>query len=271
MCMQPAPQEAPARSRFRRVLCAVDGSRASIEATEQACKLVDPAGSLTFLAVSDARGTGATAQATLGEDHAERAVDAARRSAGEKGLGADGAVVIADMPARAILAAAEDHDLLVLGGHNRSRAAGIMLGSTATLALHEAAVPVLVARQQPAVKFPGVILAAVDGDAEPALVAATLAADHGGHVVLTHVGEPKTSSRHLLAEQSTAVLEITGVEPVVLSMPGDPAERLPAVARSIVPGLLVMGSSGKTGLRALASVSERVAHRAPCSVLVLRG
>jgi nucleotide-binding universal stress UspA family protein len=34
--------------------------------------------------------------------------------------------------------------------------------------------------------------------------------------------------------------------------------------------LLVLGSRGLRGLRALGSVSERVAHQAPCSLLVLR-
>jgi nucleotide-binding universal stress UspA family protein len=35
--------------------------------------------------------------------------------------------------------------------------------------------------------------------------------------------------------------------------------------------LLVVGSRGLTGVRALGSISERVAHRAGCSVLVVRG
>ena len=35
--------------------------------------------------------------------------------------------------------------------------------------------------------------------------------------------------------------------------------------------LLVVGSRGVTRLRALGSVSERVAHHAPCSLLVVRG
>jgi nucleotide-binding universal stress UspA family protein len=34
--------------------------------------------------------------------------------------------------------------------------------------------------------------------------------------------------------------------------------------------LLVVGSRGLHGIRALGSVSERVAHEAPCSVLVVR-
>jgi nucleotide-binding universal stress UspA family protein len=36
-------------------------------------------------------------------------------------------------------------------------------------------------------------------------------------------------------------------------------------------GLIVLGSRGLHGLRAVGSVSERVAHRAACSVLVTRG
>ena len=35
--------------------------------------------------------------------------------------------------------------------------------------------------------------------------------------------------------------------------------------------LLIVGSRGVTGLCALGSVSERVAHHAPCSLLVVRG
>jgi nucleotide-binding universal stress UspA family protein len=34
--------------------------------------------------------------------------------------------------------------------------------------------------------------------------------------------------------------------------------------------LVAVGSRGLTGVRALGSVSERVAHQAPCSVLVAR-
>ena len=36
-------------------------------------------------------------------------------------------------------------------------------------------------------------------------------------------------------------------------------------------GLVVVGSRSRTGVTALTSVSERVAHHAPCSVLVMRG
>ena len=42
------------------------------------------------------------------------------------------------------------------------------------------------------------------------------------------------------------------------------------LAASAESDLLVVGSRGLHGLRALGSVSERIAHRARCSVLVVR-
>jgi nucleotide-binding universal stress UspA family protein len=39
---------------------------------------------------------------------------------------------------------------------------------------------------------------------------------------------------------------------------------------SLGPDLLVVGNRGLQGLRSLGSVSERVAHEAACSVLVVR-
>jgi len=66
------------------------------------------------------------------------------------------------------------------------------------------------------------------------------------------------------------VRAITGTEPVVLSVTGDPASRLATMATTTAAGLVIVGSTGRAGLSAVASVSERVAHRAPCSVLVVR-
>lgn len=42
------------------------------------------------------------------------------------------------------------------------------------------------------------------------------------------------------------------------------------VDRANADDLIVVGSRGMRGLRSLRSVSEAVAHRAPCSVLVVR-
>ena len=48
--------------------------------------------------------------------------------------------------------------------------------------------------------------------------------------------------------------------------PDTPAEAL----TRLEPDLLVIGSRGLQGMRSLGSVSERVAHNARCSVLVVR-
>jgi nucleotide-binding universal stress UspA family protein len=49
---------------------------------------------------------------------------------------------------------------------------------------------------------------------------------------------------------------------------GNPVDVLVGAAEQA--DLLVLGSRGLVGVRALGSVSERVAHKARCSVLVVR-
>ena len=49
-------------------------------------------------------------------------------------------------PARRLIDEGARADLLVVASHGESRASGIMLGSTAAVAVHRALVPVLVAR-----------------------------------------------------------------------------------------------------------------------------
>ena len=56
----------------------------------------------------------------------------------------------------------------------------------------------------------------------------------------------------------------------MLGEPGPAHRAITAAARDFGASLVVMGSRGLTGAAALKSVSERVAHGAPCSVLVVR-
>jgi nucleotide-binding universal stress UspA family protein len=152
--------------------------------------------------------------------------------------------------------------LVAVGAHGRSRALGIALGSVATGMLHKAPCSVLVARPPRAEwPFPSSILVGADGspgslagaeaakaladrfDAELVVVAAT----GGGDVDLDAV--------HALT-------------PYVIVDPGKPVEALVELAEEA--DLLVVGSRGLHGVKALGSVSERVGHRAPCSVLVVR-
>lgn len=257
---------------FPHILCAVDGTRSATEAAHQATILAGSEAALQFVAVTDARGVGASAQASLSEGRAQEAVDLARRAARHEGIGSTGRVAAADDVGHAIVDLAREHDLLVLGGHHRKRAAGMMLGGIATLAVHAVDGPVLVARHRADVGFPGEILVASAGATDTAAVeiAAQLAKRFGVHLTLAHIGGADGRTRHTIARQVADAMEITGTEPVVLQAPGDPVDRIPQILAEERYGLLVTGSHRRHGIGALASVSERLAHSAPCSVLVLR-
>ena len=67
-----------------------------------------------------------------------------------------------------------------------------------------------------------------------------------------------------------AIKKTTGAEPLVLAEQAPAHKAIVAAAATIDATLVVIGSRGLAGVHALGSVSERVAHEAPCSVLVLR-
>jgi nucleotide-binding universal stress UspA family protein len=62
----------------------------------------------------------------------------------------------------------------------------------------------------------------------------------------------------------------TGREPVVVMSARPPRTAIVELAADQRPSLVVVGSAGKLGLRALASVSEHVTHHVEASVLVAR-
>jgi nucleotide-binding universal stress UspA family protein len=161
-----------------------------------------------------------------------------------------------------LAAVADEHaDLLAVGTHGGTRAAGFVFGSVATAMLHDAPCAVLVARlaAEPDT-FPRAIALGYDGSAT-ALEAAAVA---------DRLGQQLAAPVHTHAA--------TGGKPLTLDHfpwreglewdEGHPVDVLVAAARDA--DLLVVGSRGLHGLSALGSVSERVAHRAPCSVLVVR-
>jgi nucleotide-binding universal stress UspA family protein len=244
-------------------MCAVNDSRGSDEAVSQAIKLVGPLDALAFIAVTDA---------TLGEQHAADAVEAARTAAQADGVEAATSVVHAADVAGALLDAARDAGLLVIGTRGRSRMAGILLGGTPSRAAPSSLMPILVARGRPELSFPGVVLVGTQGDADrlAVVVAATIAARNGTRVVIAHAGQSDQAIRRALAAQAGDVQEIVGREPVVVTVDGPPVDRLVDMASSIGAGVLVLGSHGRRGPQALTSVSERVAHRAACAVLIMR-
>jgi nucleotide-binding universal stress UspA family protein len=110
-----------------------------------------------------------------------------------------------------------------------------------------------------------------DSSAPAAELAAAIAGEHKSDVTVLHVGrEHGEDSRHRLAAQTAAIQGATGTEPVSIIEAGDPHRRIVELAERERVSLVVIGSRGLGGIKALGSVSERVVHLAHCSVLVAR-
>jgi nucleotide-binding universal stress UspA family protein len=259
---------------FGRILCGVDGSPASREAVVQAATLAGTGSRIELMAVSCERGSGPNAQALLSHAHAVEALDAAAKLADRPGVEIVATHRCEHSAAHALLTEAPRHDLLVLGSHGNSRAEGIMFGSTLTSAVHEAHVPVLVARHaRPGEPFPARVLVGAEGSGSPEsaiAVAAELARSFGSRITLLRVGGWTHPHARAIDEATVGLAEAGGVEPVAIVADGEPHRRLVEHAARERASLIIVGSRALSGIRALASTSERVAHEAPCSVLVLR-
>lgn len=251
---------------FERIVCGVDGSSEGFEALRQATLLRVSEGRLLAITVCDASPAGGTAlgAAKLTSKRREEA-----KEASEEALRIIGDLPFADaqiveggpVPSLLAMAGRERATVLVVGTHGGGRLAGILVGTVATAMLHEAPCPVLVAR--PALDgrwSPRTIIAGVDGSPsslQAVAVASDLAERFGGdvHALAAQGGKPLDSG------------ELAQVDP----LEWDRREPIAAlVAASKEADLVVIGGRGLHGMSALGSVSERVAHRAHCSVLVLR-
>ena len=270
---QPAP-EGGSEPLFARVLCGIDGSPAAEEAARQAAVLTG-GGSLELVSVTWTTGAGPTRMTALGETRARRALQSATVLAAEHVTHVSAELLHAADVAASMLRLSAGHDLIAVGARTGSRAGGIMLGSLASRMAHEAEAPVLIARRPPEGRdFPEPILLATDGSdssKRAAALAARIAGRLGAEVMVLRVG-PAASVEELreLARQTAAIVEATGREPAVIELAHRPHETIVKTARSERASLIVLGSRGRGGAKALTSTSERVAHQAPCSVLVAR-
>jgi nucleotide-binding universal stress UspA family protein len=268
MTIQQAPtRRAPvaAHSIFERILVGVDGTKESLDACRQAAQMAEPHAVLEAAIVS--LFSPETARALGVPDMAERL----ERTAGSA-LAAAAGILGPDAELRrlqgltveALLEEAEHMQatLLAIGTHGHSRIEEMVLGGVAGELLHQVPCAMLVARPAPDLAtFPREIVVGVDGsdEAERAFeVARSLAARRHSTLrcVVAHGGKrvniARVTRRHRHAQDL--------VEHPVPAL----------VEAAVCADLLVVGSRGLHGVRALGSVSERVAHHAPCSVLVVR-
>jgi nucleotide-binding universal stress UspA family protein len=247
---------------FERILCGVDGTPASLVAVRQALSLQGEHGSVSLVAAANfAKAAQAGMAATHAAELLQHEADAALAEAQAIAPSAASKLVDGD-PAALLLkqAEAERSTLIAVGSHGRRRAAGLLLGTVAARMLRDATCSVLVARAADEDTWPQTVLVGLDGSLESAAaftVARSLAARFGGSV--RAVASTKDQLDREAAEAIAPDLEEHDTPAVnVLVSASRPAD------------LIVVGSRGLHGLKALGSVSERVAHQARSSVLVVR-
>jgi nucleotide-binding universal stress UspA family protein len=248
---------------FDRIVCGVDSSPESLEAARQADRLRSSEGLLRLATVADvnvAVHAGFSATRVLGE------LDAAARDALHTAVDAvhpSSTHLLAGDPVPGLLdeLRRSDATLVSVGPHGHSRMLGMLLGGMSTALLHEAPCSVLLARTPRFGPFPASILCGVDGS-DQSLVAAEAAKDvaerFGAELVFVAATGGKPIDFERIRKLGSDVIE---------------DDRRPVEALVDLSGeadLLVVGSRGLHGPAALGSVSERVAHRAASSVLVVR-
>lgn len=250
---------------FACVVCGIDGSSEALAAVRQAARLLAPGGALHLVAAVE------IGSATLAGFEAVYAADQLRAEAAqameqaEREVGREEALPrIVDGPAATVLvtvAEQESASLVAVGAHRRRRAAELLLGSTTLSLLRDAPCSVLVARGPGGEAFPRRILVGVDGSEEAARAAAAAVrlAERLGAVVAGVLALGGKNVDPAAAEEQSFAVAVDEAHPVdALTRRAEDAD------------LLVVGSRGLHGLKALGSVSERVANAAPCSVLVVR-
>jgi nucleotide-binding universal stress UspA family protein len=248
---------------FTRVLCGTDGSAAALTAAHLGARVTAPTGTFEIVAVvPEDRDDGAGAAAARSRTR-QTLSDAVART--EPAHRADTRLLTGG-PAGALLDEIRrlDATLAVVGNQGHSRAVGIALGSVTTFLLHEAPCSVLVvpADVREADAWPRRVAVALDGSSESsgALLAARVLAGRFGSTVL-----PVTGTR----SPSVDVDAARALAPDVDVRREDPVDLLTLLSEEC--DLVVVGSRGLRGIRALGSVGERVAHEARCPVLVVRG
>jgi nucleotide-binding universal stress UspA family protein len=254
-------------SLFDRVVCGVDRSDAGLTAARAAGLVTATEGKLTLVSANDpsiAVHTGWDMTELLEELAAEArsALERGRHEA-EPFHAVDQKLVDGD-PLHSLLAeiAKQDATAVVVGSHGLSRASGIALGAVSTHLLHEAPCAVLIARAPiDPERWPSRIVVGVDGsdDSARAVQAASELGDRFDAEVRAVVATEDSRVDLDAARRIAPACEEHGARALdALSVLSERAD------------LLVVGSRGLRGFRALGSLSERLAHEARCSVLVVR-
>jgi nucleotide-binding universal stress UspA family protein len=255
-----------AQQTFDRIVAGVDGSTESVEACRQAARLVNRDGLLEVVSVFDSApaagptGWNAPRVADEHEGTARAALTLARLVVGDVG---ETALIDGD-PTRSLLRelARLQATLAVIGAYGHSRVSQAVLGSVAWELLQRAPCSVLVVRpSQHDESTPEQIVVGLDDSpcSERALAVGRFLEGRFGaslQVVTASAGHEIDLDRVRLKA------------PTALIVDGEAVGVLVAAAETA--DLLILGHNGHRDLDTLTSISERVAHRATSSVLLVR-
>jgi nucleotide-binding universal stress UspA family protein len=259
---------------FSDVVCGIDGTRTSYHAVSRTCELLEPEERITILVCTNQAGVGRWATATISPTRARRALSEAGQIAKKAGLHAEKVLDPGGLPGKRLLMQAADHTLLALGAPMmRRRRAGLWIGGVTLEAVHYLPSSLLVAREMPLEAGEQVLLALDGTNDAPALtgIAAEVARRlERGLLVVHAVGVEDRSQRHYVEGQLDRLPRNLGAAPEVVIEADPPSEAILRLADERQTSLIIMGSRRVGGIRALGSVSERIAHRAHCSVMVIR-
>ena len=256
---------------FAKILCAVEGSQASTEAARQAVALAAPPSELKVIAVKRTLRQHLLHPARLSDEQLEEALRRALEMARQAGVSASSQICSGRYTPDVLLAEGQGHDLTVIGSHGHSRAAGISRGRG----------PQRSWSTKPTEHFwwragRPTPRTSEKGPPRQRRLVGVLGTNPGGNrtrqgLRLRDSGRPCFRRIALQAPQRPGrpnLCDRSNGE----SAQNDRGQSLPT--RSSRPAtqegssLVVIGHRGVWGLHAVSSVSERVAHRAPCSVLL---
>lgn len=195
---------------------------------------------------------------------------------------------VCDLPARALLEAGSDADLLVVGARGMGGFKGLLLGSVSEQVLEAATCPVVVVRKVDAGPASRPVVVGVDGSETSASAlrwAAREAAARGAPLRVVHAWQ----TAHLPVPASGRVASAVedGAREVLGAALADPAltdleveDHMPRLSPSQAlleyadgASLVVVGSRGlrRVGRLLLGSTSRQLAHHAPCPIVVVPG
>ena len=197
--------------------------------------------------------------------------------------------VVCDLPARALLDAAYNSDMLVVGARGLGGFRGLLLGSVSQHCVHHATVPTVVVRNPRDSSGTAGVVVGIDGSAaaqralvwaadEARLRATRLTVVHGFQVPLvgaypytTMTMDPTLMPRaaRRLLDAALEQVDTTGLDVAPVSSPGGGAHALLDCASDA--DLVVVGSRGLGSLQRLllGSVATQVVHHAPGPVAVI--